>query len=114
VRRRVVRAALAGAVLPARKVPVRTRPVSGPWEDTVRGWLEADVSEPRKVAAPCAVSVATVAWGTRWSRSPRSANLVRELVVEIGLDSLLVTVLCARRTTRCRRIGRRAGDASQI
>ena len=48
VHRRVVRAALADAVPPARKVPARVRPVSGPWEDTVRGWLKADLSEPRK------------------------------------------------------------------
>lgn len=48
VHRRTVRAALANAVSPARKVPVRTAPVLGPYEDTVRAWLIADKDAPRK------------------------------------------------------------------
>ncbi|GAA1366476.1 IS21 family transposase [Arthrobacter rhombi] len=48
VHRRTVRAALADAVPPARKVPVRTAPKLGPWEDTIRAWLEADRAAPRK------------------------------------------------------------------
>ena len=48
VHRRTVRAALADAVPPRRKVPERAAPVLGPWEATVRGWLVADVDAPRK------------------------------------------------------------------
>lgn len=48
VHRRTVRQALADAVPPARKAPVRTAPVLGPYEDTVRGWLIKDKDAPRK------------------------------------------------------------------
>jgi transposase len=48
VHRRTVRQALADAVPPARKTPVRTAPVLGPYEDTVRDWLIKDRDAPRK------------------------------------------------------------------
>lgn len=48
VHRRTVRAALNDAVPPARKTPVRTAPVLGPYEDTVRQWLIKDKDAPRK------------------------------------------------------------------
>ena len=48
VHRRDVRAALASAVPPARKVAVRPAPVLDPWKPTIDGWLEADRTAPRK------------------------------------------------------------------
>jgi transposase len=48
VHRRTVRAALADATPPARKAPVRGRPVLGVYEAKVRGWLVKDKDEPRK------------------------------------------------------------------
>jgi transposase len=48
VHRRTVRQALADAVPPARKVPERTAPVLGPYEDLVRDWLIKDKDAPRK------------------------------------------------------------------
>ena len=48
VHRRTVRAALADAVPPVRKPPARTAPVLGPHEATIRGWLVADLTAPRK------------------------------------------------------------------
>jgi transposase len=48
VHRRTVRQALAAAVPPARKVPERAAPVTGPVVDLVRGWLVADREAPRK------------------------------------------------------------------
>lgn len=48
VHRRTVRAALSDAVPPARKPPVRTAPVLGPYEATVPGWLVDDLTAPRK------------------------------------------------------------------
>jgi hypothetical protein len=48
VHRRTVRQALADAVPPAPKAPVRVSPALGPHEATVRGWLLADVDAPRK------------------------------------------------------------------
>ncbi len=48
VHRRTVRDALMDAVPPARKQPRRVAPVVGPWEATVRGWLVADLTAPRK------------------------------------------------------------------
>ena len=48
VHRRTVRQALADAVPPARKVPGRSAPVTGPYVDLVRGWLIADREVPRK------------------------------------------------------------------
>jgi transposase len=93
VHRRTVRAALADAVPPARKVPVRARPVSGPWMDTIRGWLEADLSVPRKQR-----HTARRVWqrlldekGVRVSESTIRA-LVHDLKIEIGADRSLVTV----------------------
>ena len=93
VHRRTVRAALADAVPPARKVPARRRPVSGPWEATVRGWLEADLSAPRKQR-----HTARRVWerlldeqGARVSASTVRA-LVHDLKIEIGLDGRLVVV----------------------
>ena len=48
VHRRDVRRALASAVPPSRKTPVRKRPVLGDHEATIRGWLTADLKAPRK------------------------------------------------------------------
>jgi len=48
VHRRTVRAALADAVPPTRKPPARSAPVLGPYVATIRGWLVADLSAPRK------------------------------------------------------------------
>jgi transposase len=48
VHRRTVRQALDSAVPPDRKVPERDRPVMGPYEEVVRGWLAADRDAPKK------------------------------------------------------------------
>jgi transposase len=48
VHRRAVRDALESAVPPARKEPERSSPALGPWQATVRGWLQADREVPRK------------------------------------------------------------------
>ena len=48
VHRRTVREALADAMPAARKTPVRTAPVLGPHEATVRRWLSEDMAAPRK------------------------------------------------------------------
>jgi transposase len=93
VHRRTVRAALADAVPPERKLPVRPRPVSGQYLDTVRGWLEADLSEPRKQR-----HTARRVWqrlldekDARVAESTIRA-LVHDLKIEIGADRQLVAV----------------------
>ncbi len=48
VHRRTVREALASATPPARKTSERERPVFGPYEPIVRGWLVDDLSAPKK------------------------------------------------------------------
>jgi len=48
VHRRTVRQALASAVPPPRRPPEREAPALGAHEATVRAWLEADQSAPRK------------------------------------------------------------------
>jgi transposase len=48
VHRRTVRAALADAVPPQRKTPVRRSPALGAYQDLVRAWLVEDQSAPRK------------------------------------------------------------------
>lgn len=48
VHRRTVRQALADAVPPARKVPERAAPVTGPHEATIRRWLVEDRKAPPK------------------------------------------------------------------
>lgn len=48
VHRRDVRAALASAVPPERKVAQRVSPVLEAWKPVIDGWLEADRSAPRK------------------------------------------------------------------
>lgn len=48
VHRRTVRAALADAVPPPRKVPEREAPVTGAHVELVRSWLTQDLDAPRK------------------------------------------------------------------
>jgi transposase len=48
VHRRLVRQALASAIPPPRKDPVRISPVVGPYEATIREWLVADKDVHRK------------------------------------------------------------------
>ena len=48
VHRRTVRQALEDATPPARKVPERSAPATGPYVDLVRRWLIEDLSAPRK------------------------------------------------------------------
>jgi transposase len=76
-----------------RRVPVRVRSVSGRWVATVRGWLEADLSAPRKQR-----HTARRVWqrlleeeGARVGESTIRA-LVHDLKIEIGLDRRLVVV----------------------
>jgi hypothetical protein len=48
VHRRTVRQALADATPPARKLPERSAPATGPYVDLVRRWLIEDLTAPRK------------------------------------------------------------------
>jgi len=48
VHRRTVRQALESAIPPVRKTPERDRPVMGPYENLVRGWLPDDKEAPKK------------------------------------------------------------------
>jgi len=48
VHRRTVRQGLADATPPARKVPARSAPATGPYVDLVRRWLMEDLSAARK------------------------------------------------------------------
>jgi transposase len=93
VHRRAVRQALADAVPPPRKIPVRVAPVLGPHVGTVRGWLTADLDAPRKQR-----HTARRVWqrlieeqGVVVAESSVRA-LVRELKVEVGLDRRQVSV----------------------
>jgi hypothetical protein len=93
VHRRAVRAALADAVPPSRKDPVRVAPVLGAHEGTVRRWLSENLTAPRKQR-----HTARRVWqrlaeeeGAR-PLSPACGGLVRELKVEVGLDRREVAV----------------------
>jgi transposase len=93
VHRRAVRQALADAVPPPRKIPVRVAPVLGPHVATVRGWLTEDLDAPRKQR-----HTARRIWqrlieeeGVSVAESSVRA-LVRELKVEVGLDRRQVSV----------------------
>jgi len=93
VHRRTVREALADAVPPARKTPVRTAPVLGPHEATVRRWLSEDMAAPRKQR-----HTGRRVWqrlveeeGVEVAESSVRA-LVRELKVELGADRRQVAV----------------------
>ena len=93
VHRRTVRQALADAVPPAPKAPVRVSPALGPHEATVRGWLLADLDAPRKQR-----HTARRVWqrlieeqGAQVAESSVRA-LVAALKVEVGLDRRQVSV----------------------
>lgn len=93
VHRRAVRQALADAVPPPRKTPVRVAPVLGPHVETVRGWLTEDLDAPRKQR-----HTARRVWqrlveeeGVSVAESSVRA-LVGELKVEVGLDRRQVAV----------------------
>jgi transposase len=93
VHRRTVRAALADATPPARKVPNRSAPVLGPHEETVRAWLTADLDAPKKQR-----HTARRVWqrlvdeqGVRVAESTVRAR-VAELKVEVGLTRREVMV----------------------
>jgi transposase len=93
VHRRTVRQALADAVPPAPKAPVRVSPALGPHAATVRGWLLADVDAPRKQR-----HTARRVWqrlieeqGAQVAESSVRA-MVADLKVEVGLDRRQVSV----------------------
>jgi transposase len=93
VHRRAVRQALADAVPPTSRTPVRVAPVLGPHMGTVRGWLTEDLEAPRKQR-----HTARRIWqrlieeeGVSVAESSVRA-LVRELKVEVGLDRRQVSV----------------------
>ena len=48
VHRRTVRAAFSSAIPPPRKAPERVMLVSGPWVETITGWLQEDLTRPKK------------------------------------------------------------------
>lgn len=93
VHRRAVRAAIADAVPPPRKVAVRQSPASGQWEPVVREWLTADLDAPRKQR-----HTARRVWHRLLEEhhAQISESTVRGLVArlkrEVGLTRLAVTV----------------------
>jgi transposase len=93
VHRRTVRQALADAVPPPRKTPVRVAPVLGPHLPVIREWLTGDLGAPRKQR-----HTARRVWqrllderGVVVAESTVRAA-VRELKVEIGLTRREVAV----------------------
>ena len=93
VHRRTVRQALADATPPARKVPERLAPATGPYVDLVRRWLVEDQAAPRKQR-----HTARRVWQRlveeEDARIGESTvrNLVARLRVEIGADRCQVMV----------------------
>ena len=93
VHRRTVRQALADATPPARKVPERSAPATGPYVDLVRRWLMEDLSAPRKQR-----HTARRIWQRlveeEDARIGESTvrNLVARLRIEIGADRCQVMV----------------------
>ena len=73
VHRRVVRQALASAVPPGRKQPVREAPVLGEWKPLIRAWVEADQELPKSSGIPRGGS------GSGWSLSVARGSASRRL-----------------------------------
>ena len=93
VHRRTVRQALADATPPARKLPERLAPATGPYVDLVRRWLMEDMSAPKKQR-----HTARRIWqrlieeeGARVGEST-VRTLVARLRIEIGADRCQVMV----------------------
>jgi hypothetical protein len=104
VHRRTMRQALADAIPPPRKAPVRTAPGLGPHVATVRRWLTEDRQAPSKQR-----HTGRRVWqrlieekGVAVAESSVRA-LVRQLKAELGLDGRQVTV--PQTDARVRRCG---------
>ena len=93
VHRRTVRQALADATPPARKLPERSAPATGPYVDLVRRWLMEDQAAPRKQrhTARRIWQRLTEEEGARVGEST-VRNLVARLRTEIGANRCQVMV----------------------